>query len=98
MIVMQVFHLSCKQVDICTRRITAIIYAMISNNWNGIHHPLFVVKAYWLTSSLITLLENICIETISDLAISVSQDLFEHCGITGVGSALDLVIKAKAKE
>lgn len=47
-----------------------------------------------LQPSLITLL-NIGIETISDLAISVPQDLFEHCGIADERSALDLVMRAK---
>ena len=48
-----------------------------------------------LEPSLITLLKNIGIETISDLAISVPQDLFEHCGITDERSGLDLVMRAK---
>ena len=48
-----------------------------------------------LQPSLITLLKNIGIETISDLAISVPQDLFERCGITDERSALDLVMRAK---
>jgi hypothetical protein len=38
---------------------------------------------------------NIGIETISDLAISVPQDLFEHCGVTDERSALDLVTQPK---
>ena len=48
-----------------------------------------------LEPSLITLLKNIGIQTISDLAISVPQDLSQHCGITDERSALDLVIRAK---
>ena len=48
-----------------------------------------------LEPSLITLLKNIGIETVSDLAISVPQDLFEQCGLTDERLALDLVMKAK---
>ena len=48
-----------------------------------------------LQPSLITRLKNIGIETISDLAISVPQDLFEHCGIIDERSALDLVMRAQ---
>jgi len=48
-----------------------------------------------LQPSLITRLKNIGIESISDLAISVPQDLFEHCGVTDERSALDLVTQPK---
>jgi DNA repair protein RadA len=48
-----------------------------------------------LQPQMITRLKSIGIETISDLAISVPQDLFEHCGITDERSALDLVMRAK---
>jgi DNA repair protein RadA len=48
-----------------------------------------------LQPSLTSRLKNIGIETISDLAISVPQDLFQHCGITDERSALDLVMRAK---
>jgi DNA repair protein RadA len=48
-----------------------------------------------LEQQIITLLNNIGIETVSDLAISVPQDLFEQCGLTDERLALDLVMKAK---
>jgi DNA repair protein RadA len=48
-----------------------------------------------LEPSLIILLKNIGIETVSDLAISVPQDLFEQCGLTDERLALGLVMKAK---
>ncbi len=48
-----------------------------------------------LQPSLITRFKNIGIETVSDLAISVPQDLFEQCGIADERSALDLVMRAK---
>jgi DNA repair protein RadA len=48
-----------------------------------------------LQPQIIERLKNIGIESISDLAISVPQDLFEHCGITDERSALDLVMRAK---
>jgi len=35
-----------------------------------------------LQPQMISRLKNIGIETISDLAISVPEDLFEHCGIS----------------
>ena len=49
-----------------------------------------------LEISLITLLKNIGIEIVSDLAISVPQDLFERCGLTDERLALDLVMAKKA--
>jgi DNA repair protein RadA len=48
-----------------------------------------------LQPSLITRLKDFGIESVSDLAISVPQDLFQHYGITDERSALDLVIRAK---
>jgi DNA repair protein RadA len=48
-----------------------------------------------LQPQIITLLKKAGIESIFDLAISVPQDLFEHCGLTNERLALDLVMKAK---
>jgi len=59
------------------------------------HAAISSLEGLELQPSLITRLKNIGIETISDLVISVPQDLFEHCGITDERSALDLVMRAK---
>jgi DNA repair protein RadA len=48
-----------------------------------------------LQPQIIERLKNIGIESIFDMAVSVPQDLVQHCGITDERSALDLVMRAQ---
>src|SRR5581483_3473018 len=59
------------------------------------HAAISSLESLELQPEIISRLKNIGIESIFDLAISVPQDLFEHCGITDERSALDLVMRAK---